>query len=109
MKKAINIPFTKKEFLRVNELASKRGIGKATVIRMLLEEGIPEFERMNEKGIFVPFAEPEKLETYIQVYLPENMKEKLQEFSERTKLSVRKISRQILIPKMAEERSVKKP
>lgn len=104
MKQAVNIPFTKKEFDQINELAGKKGIGKATVIRMLLEEGIPEFERINDSGILVPFEEPEKLETYIQVYLSESTKEKLQMFSERTKLSVRRISRQILIPKIAEER-----
>lgn len=103
-KRAVNVPLTGKEYDKICQVSGSRGIGKATFIKLLLNDGITDFRRMSQSGIFIRFEMPEEMEKSVQVYVPEELYNELLRYSKQTNLPMKNIARQIIVPQMAGER-----
>lgn len=105
MKRAINVPLSEAEYKKICEICLRKGVCKGTLIKIFLNEGLPDFERENKYGIFLKYEmEPGKEYKSIQVKVEESVADKLEEYADKSRVSIRYLARRIIVPQMTKER-----
>ena len=72
-KKLLDVLLTQTDYMSLNDLAKALDVSRRTVyydiskVNIWLEQaGLPVFEVVREKGLFVPYSEREKIQTYLK-------------------------------------------